>query len=122
MHFLKKNFKKIDDIYSNIIEDNITKNVVDFYNVKPFPNYRREDNKASILKKGNKNYLAKKFKEFAGFNKKILEVGCGTGQLSIFFSGIYIQRRRSGRGHTFFVQAGQVDNYSATHPGGATQP
>lgn len=86
MHFLKKDFKNIDHIYSNVIEDDTTKNVVDFYNIKPFPNYRREDNKASILNKGNKNYLAKKFKKFAGFNKKILEVGCGTGQLSIFFS------------------------------------
>lgn len=86
MKFLKKNFSKINGIYSNFIEDNTTKNVVSFYNIKPFPNYRNDDNKATILKKGNKNFLAKKFKEFAGFNKKILEVGCGTGQLSIFFS------------------------------------
>ena len=86
MKFLKKHFKEIQGIYTNNIEDNTTKNVVNFYNIKPFPNYRKEDNKASILSKGNKNYLAKKFKEYAGFNKKILEIGCGTGQLSIFFS------------------------------------
>ena len=59
---------------------------MEFYDVKPFPNYHHDDNKASILNKGDKNYLAKKFKKFAGFNKKILEVGCGTGQLSIYFS------------------------------------
>ena len=76
----------IDDIFRNKIDDNITKNVVEFYDVKPFPNYHHDDNKASILNKGDKNYLAKKFKKFAGFNKKILEVGCGTGQLSIYFS------------------------------------
>ena len=86
MNFLKKKFNLEDDIFTNKIDDNITKNVVEFYDVKPFPNYRHDDNKASILNKGDKNYLAKKFKKFAGFNKKILEVGCGTGQLSIYFS------------------------------------
>ena len=37
------------------------------------------------MNKGNKNYLAKQFKDFVGF-KKVLEVGCGTGQLSMYFS------------------------------------
>ena len=69
MQFLKKNFKKIDHIYSNMIGDSTTKNVVDFYNIKPFPNYRKEDNKASILNKGNKNYLAKKFIKSCKFLK-----------------------------------------------------
>ena len=86
MNFLKKKFNIIDNIFTNKIDDNITKNVVEFYNIKPFPNYHHNDNKASILKKGDKNYLAKKFKHFTGYNKKILEVGCGTGQLSIYFS------------------------------------
>ena len=38
------------------------------------------------MNKGNKNYLAKQFKDFVGFKKKVLEVGCGTGQLSMYFS------------------------------------
>ena len=37
------------------------------------------------MNKGNKNFLARKFKDFVGF-KKVLEVGCGTGQLSMYFS------------------------------------
>ena len=36
--------------------------------------------------KGNKNLLANQFKKFIGFKKNVLEVGCGTGQLSIYFS------------------------------------
>ncbi len=86
MDFLKKKFEKFENIFSFKIEDKITKNVTNFYNVKPFPNYDKSDNKATILNKGNKNYLAKKFKDFVGFKKKVLEVGCGTGQLSIYFS------------------------------------
>ena len=86
MNFLKKKFEKRENIFSYKIEDKITKNVTSFYNIKPFPNYDVNDNKATILNKGNKNYLAKKFKDFVGFKKKVLEVGCGTGQLSMFFS------------------------------------
>ena len=86
MEFLKKKFEKTGNIFSYKIENNITKNVTSFYNIKPFPNYDDSDNKATILNKGNKNYLAKQFKDFVGFKKKVLEVGCGTGQLSMYFS------------------------------------
>lgn len=86
MNFLKKKFNFINNIFTNNIDDLTTKNVVKFYNVKPFPNYNVNDNKASILNKGDKNFLAKKFKQFVGYNKKVLEVGCGTGQLSLYFS------------------------------------
>ena len=86
MEFLKKKFEKSGNIFSYKIENNITKNVTSFYNIKPFPNYDESDNKATILNKGNKNYLAKQFKDFVGFKKKVLEAGCGTGQLSMYFS------------------------------------
>ena len=54
--------------------------------MSPFPNYKSNDNKFTILEKGNKNDLTSKFKKFVGFNKNILEVGCGTGQLSNYFA------------------------------------
>ena len=60
--------------------------VSEFYKKNPFPNYKIDDDKVSILEKGNKNILAREFKKFVGYNKKVLEIGCGTGQLSIFFS------------------------------------
>ena len=84
--FIKKPFKNKDGVISFSIEDNETKKVTEFYKVTPFPNYKNDDNKQSILEKGNKNILAQKFKKFIGYKKKVLEVGCGTGQLSIYFS------------------------------------
>ena len=86
MKFLKKNLQRSGNIFSKNIEDEITRNITEFYNTKPFPNYDLNDNKATILNKGNKNFLARKFKDFVGFKKKVLEVGCGTGQLSMYFS------------------------------------
>ena len=84
--FIKKPFKNNSGVISFSIGDNETKKVTEFYKVTPFPNYKNDDNKQSILEKGNKNILAQKFKKFIGYKKKVLEVGCGTGQLSIYFS------------------------------------
>jgi 2-polyprenyl-3-methyl-5-hydroxy-6-metoxy-1,4-benzoquinol methylase len=83
----RNNKIKIDNnIIKLNINDIIVKKVIDFYNEAPFPNYENKDDKSSINQKGENNYLAKQFKNFIGFNKDILEVGCGTGQLSIYFS------------------------------------
>ena len=84
--FIKKKFEKKNGIISFSITDTETKKVTDFYKITPFPNYKDNDNKQSILEKGDRNLLARKFKKFIGFKKKVLEVGCGTGQLSIYFS------------------------------------
>ena len=84
--FIKKDFEKKNGIFSFSITDDETKKVTDFYKITPFPNYKKDDNKQTILEKGDRNLLARKFKKFIGFKKKVLEVGCGTGQLSIYFS------------------------------------
>ncbi len=83
---MKKKLEIVDGIRSSKIEDRIAKKVTSFYTSKPFPNYKVDDDKITISEKGNKNYLASKFKKFVGYNKNVLEVGCGTGQLSIYFS------------------------------------
>jgi SAM-dependent methyltransferase len=84
------NFKKKFTIEKNIyffeIKKDVTKKVADFYNSKPFPNYKNLDDKSSILNLGNNNFIARKFKEFIGFDKEILEVGTGTGQLSNYLA------------------------------------
>lgn len=85
-NFLKKKFRLINGIISIQVNDKETKKVTDFYKQTPFPNYKKNDNKVSIQEKGNKNFLAAQFKKFIGYNKNILEVGCGTGQLAIYFS------------------------------------
>jgi len=86
MVFLKKKSLHENNIYKFDIKDKVTKSVTDFYKIKPFPDYKLGDNKATLLSNGDKNYLASNFKKFLGFKKKVLEVGCGTGQLSIYFS------------------------------------
>ena len=85
-NFLKKKYQNIDGILSFEIKDGETNKVTNFYKETPFPNYKENDNKQTILEKGNKNFLANQFKKFIGHKKNVLEVGCGTGQLSIYFS------------------------------------
>jgi len=84
--FLKKKYNLKDNIFTFSIEDSSTNKVTNFYKESPFPNYKDIDNKSTILQKGDKNVLAAQFKKFIGYKKNVLEVGCGTGQLSIYFS------------------------------------
>ena len=84
--FKNNEIKIEDDIIKLKIKDITVEKVINFYNEAPFPNYEDNDDKSSINHKGDNNYLAKQFKNFIGFNKDILEVGCGTGQLSLYFS------------------------------------
>ena len=90
MHFFndisKKYFIKEGIIYKKKITDATTKKVTDFYKVAPFPNYKSNDNKATILEKGDRNFLSSEFKKLIGYKKNILEVGCGTGQMSNYFA------------------------------------
>mgnify|MGYP001397130205 FL=1 len=86
MFFLKKNLVDNDGLLSFPITDDKTKKVTDFYKITPFPNYKTNDDRRTILEKGNRNPLAQQFKKYIGNNKIVLEVGCGTGQLSIYFA------------------------------------
>jgi ubiquinone/menaquinone biosynthesis C-methylase UbiE len=85
-NFLKKKFIDLEGIFSYEVNDTETKKVTEFYKETPFPNYKDNDDRQSILKKGEKNFLASQFKKSIGYKKKVLEVGCGTGQLSNYFS------------------------------------
>ena len=82
----KKNYKIENNIIKFKINDQTVKKVTEFYNEAPFPNYEKDDDKSSINYKGEKNVLAREFKKLTGFNKNVLEVGCGTGQLSIYLA------------------------------------
>tara|TARA_B100001063_G_scaffold241007_1_gene267101 strand:- start:3886 stop:4782 length:897 start_codon:yes stop_codon:yes gene_type:complete len=85
MSFTKKNLENKNGIFFSNITDSETKKVTEFYKITPFPNYKENDDKKTISEKGDKNLLAKQFKKFIGYEKNVLEVGCGTGQLSIYF-------------------------------------
>ena len=86
MNYLKKKCIEKNGINIFEIKDSQTNKVTSFYKISPFPNYKSNDNKSTILDKGDKNYLTSKFKKFIGFNKDVLEVGCGTGQLANYFA------------------------------------
>ena len=83
---IKKEYIIDDNIVKFNINDKTVNKIIDFYEESPFPNYEEKDDKSSINYKGDKNYLASEFKKFIGFNKNVLEVGCGTGQLSLYFA------------------------------------
>ena len=53
MESLKTKLELVDGIKSSKIEDKIAKKVTKFYTNKPFPNYKIDDDKITISKKGN---------------------------------------------------------------------
>ena len=83
--FNKKSLNK-DKIIQFEISDDVTKKVSNFYGKNPFPAYDNDENKYSLILKGNKNIFAKEFKDFIGLNKKVLEVGSGTSQFALYLS------------------------------------
>ena len=78
--------KPKDGLLTFEIIDKTTQSVTDFYNVEPFPNYEENENKGSLLLKGDRNELSKKLKELIGLNKSFIEIGSGTSQLSNYLA------------------------------------
>ena len=79
----KLNIRIENDILKVGSKKNTTNIVTDFYKVAPFPNYNGYETKTDILQILNQNTLLKDLKNTIGFNKKFIEVGSGTSQLSI---------------------------------------
>jgi carbamoyltransferase len=64
----------------------VTDKVKSFYEEHPFPNYDDHDTLQSLISKSRKGIYGKLLGEQIPYNAKILEVGCGTGQLSNFLA------------------------------------
>ncbi len=62
----------------------VTDRIKSFYEKTPFPNYDDLDNASSLMHKANESVFAKLLNESLPFDIKILEAGCGTGQMSNF--------------------------------------
>lgn len=62
----------------------VTKVVREFYEETPFPNYEEFENIGDLVQKAQKSLFARLLNEQIPFNLRVLEVGCGTGQLSNF--------------------------------------
>jgi 2-polyprenyl-3-methyl-5-hydroxy-6-metoxy-1,4-benzoquinol methylase len=62
----------------------VTERVRSFYEENPFPSYEGVEEFGELVSKGQRNPFTRRLLRSIGYNKKILECGCGTGQLSHF--------------------------------------
>lgn len=62
----------------------VTQKVKSFYEENPFPNYEGLEEFGELVSKGSSNPFSANLLRSIGYNKTILECGCGTGQLSHF--------------------------------------
>tara|TARA_B110000503_G_C7168281_1_gene422985 strand:- start:7 stop:945 length:939 start_codon:yes stop_codon:yes gene_type:complete len=82
----KNKIEKKNNIYYFNTQNTTSQIIQNFYERNPFPSYSSLDDKHSIKKKGENNFLANQIKKNLGNNKKILEVGAGTCQISNFLA------------------------------------
>lgn len=85
----KTNYIKKNNIYNFFvneeISDHVTQKQEKFYEEVKFPNYDGLENYSDLLTKSSStNHFAAILDNSLAYNSKILEVGCGTGQLSLF--------------------------------------
>ena len=66
--------------------DGITAKIKSFYEENPFPSYEGVQEFGDLVNRGQKTAFASDLLEAIGYNKLVLECGCGTGQLSHFLS------------------------------------
>ncbi|MGB2987921.1 MAG: carbamoyltransferase N-terminal domain-containing protein [Phycisphaerae bacterium] len=69
----------------------VTEKVKAFYEQTPFPNYDDHETLRSLIDKSRRGLYAKMLDDAIPYNSTVLEVGCGTGQLSNFL-GISCRR------------------------------
>lgn len=60
----------------------VTEKVKSFYEKTPFPNYEDIENVSDLVQKAQKSFFASLLDQQIPFNVRVLEVGCGTGQMS----------------------------------------
>ena len=82
----KSKIKNKSGIFTTELFNKNTHTIKKFYKDSPFPNYKNQENKASLVDTGNNNNFMKNLKQAIGYNKKILEVGSGTCQLSNYLA------------------------------------
>ena len=92
-HSCHKDYPVIDGIPSlfcrnqwDSLEEDVTDEIKSFYEENPFPNYDGVDDVASLKGRLRRGNLAKLLDDQVPFGARILECGCGTGQLSNILS------------------------------------
>ena len=86
----------IDTNNNNKINFKKLNNVKKFYSKYPFPNYNNFDNIQRFVKKTKENNFSKILSQQIGENKKILEIGCGTGQLTNYLAATTFSKKIYG--------------------------
>jgi carbamoyltransferase len=64
----------------------VTELVKQFYEQTPFPNYEDLDNQRALIEKARAGRFARLLNEQIPYAARVVEVGCGTGQLTNFLS------------------------------------
>ena len=79
-----------NDIISIYLKDEETDDTTslqkEFYEDVMFPNYDELDDFSSLIEKSEGSMFAKKLDQEIPYSSKVVEIGCGTGQLSNFLS------------------------------------
>ncbi len=65
-------------------DEEIARKVRAFYEATPFPDYDEFDSVGSLMEKARRGLFARLLDEQVPLGSRILECGCGTGQLSLF--------------------------------------
>ncbi len=68
----------------NSSQEQLTAEVRAFYEETPFPNYQDMESIEDLITKAEKGLFARLLNDQLPFNGRVLEAGCGTGQLSNF--------------------------------------
>jgi SAM-dependent methyltransferase len=64
--------------------EDVTRRVKSFYEEHPFPSYEGLEEFGELVSKGSQNQFSANLLKAVGYNKTVLECGCGTGQLTHF--------------------------------------
>ena len=80
-------FNQINGVLSllridQVEEEPITKAIKRFYEKHPLPSYEGLKEFGELVNKGNNNSFSRHLLNAIGYNKTVLECGCGTGQLA----------------------------------------
>ncbi|MBF0165607.1 MAG: class I SAM-dependent methyltransferase [Magnetococcales bacterium] len=63
-------------------QEGVTVRIREFYEKNPFPNYEGQEEFGELVNRGHSNPFQEALLNAVGYNKLVLECGCGTGQLS----------------------------------------